>query len=340
MDLKLAEAQVTGWAKKYSQILGLHKTNIKAIYIHNPGGFVNQSFRLSDGETSLHVKFADDRRAPHLKQWASLNEYLSKNHHSPRLIHEVAEEVLPGFRYGLVFEYINGKPLEDVAEPLPVVQEVFKSLKRIHSDTYIKKVLGMKEKTTLSEAFVAEYISRFEEDLLIIRSGRNLLDFVSDESLDWFYSELQALKQMVSQLHCFQRQAADVVHNDLNWQNILVNNQNHFWIIDWDDLTAAGDAAMDYTVLLWPFYRSEEWPAWKNKMALVLDKEMVERMSVYFRAKLLDDVIDVLADYVEAEGFPDVKEAAQLQAKETHLCAFQTYRERYGDSKNWDKPIG
>ena len=47
----------------------------------------------------------------------------------------------------------------------------------------------------------------------------------------------------------------------------------------------------------------------------------MERLELYFRAKLLDDVIDVLADYVEAEQLPEVKAHTQERAKETHFAS-------------------
>ncbi|MEK4360182.1 hypothetical protein NYE48_24475 [Paenibacillus sp. FSL M7-1455] len=53
-------------------------------------------------------------------------------------------------------------------------------------------------------------------------------------------------------------------------------------------------------------------------------------MELYFRAKLFDDVIDMLADYVEAESVPDVKETTQQRAKEIHLRAYPKYVRLYG----------
>lgn len=55
----------------------------------------------------------------------------------------------------------------------------------------------------------------------------------------------------------------------------------------------------------------------------------MERIEFYFRAKLLDDVIDVLADYVEAEQVPELKEMAQKRAKEIHLRAYPEYLSLY-----------
>lgn len=85
-----------------------------------------------------------------------------------------------------------------------------------------------------------------------------MLDFVSENALDWFDSEIAVLRQLVNQSPSFQQEAADVVHNDINWANILADDNFDFWIIDWDELEVFGDAAMDYSVLLWPLYNSRE----------------------------------------------------------------------------------
>lgn len=58
--------------------------------------------------------------------------------------------------------------------------------------------------------------------------------------------------------------------------------------------------------------------------------EDVERLELYFRAKLLDDVIDVLADYVEAEQVPEYREETQRKAKAVHLQAYPLYLAKYG----------
>ncbi|UNK19792.1 aminoglycoside phosphotransferase family protein [Paenibacillus sp. N3/727] len=334
MDLQLAEQQVKKWAEANSYSLGLNGSKIEAKYIWNPGGFVNQSYRISDGETIRHVKIAPEQRAPHLKQWAVISEHLTNNYKAPRLIEEVTEEIIPGFSYGLVFDFIEGNPLSSISNPIPVIEKVLKALNQLHTDNEIKTVIasetkGKGEDHSYSEAFIEEYITRFEEDLQVIRSEKHLLNFVSEDSLDWFDSEVETLRQIASKNPSFQKKATDVVHNDLNWQNLLVNENQDFWIIDWDDLAVSGDAAMDYSVLLWPLYNSKDWPFWKDQVIGLAGNEILERIEFYFRAKLLDDVIDVLADYVEAENIPDVKEMTQKRAKEIHLRAYPEYLRLY-----------
>src|SRR5690606_12681125 len=102
------------------------------------------------------------------------------------------------------------------------------------TDREIQKIIANEKIHSYSDAFINEYITRFEEDLQIIRSQRHFLNFVSDQSLEWFNSEVESLSQLVRQLECFQSQAIDVVHNDINWENILVNDIGEYWMIDWD----------------------------------------------------------------------------------------------------------
>lgn len=330
MNLQLAEELVQEWAEANAFSLGLNSANITVKYIWNPGGFVNQSYRLSDGKTNLHVKLVQEKRVPQLKQWAQISDHLTNEYNAPQLVGEVTQEITAGYCYGLVFDFINGKPLSSFSDPKPVVVKVLQALNQLHSDTEIKEAIVTEEKAySYADAFIEEYITRFEEDMEIIRANKHLLHFVTESSLDWFDSEVEALKKIVSEMPSFQKQATDVVHNDINWENVLADDKLNFWMIDWDDLAVAGDAAMDYSVFLWPLYNSEDWPFWKEQVISLAGNEIFERIALYFRAKLLDDVIDVLADYVESENIAEVKEVTQKRAQDIHLRAYPEYLRLY-----------
>ncbi|UVI30474.1 aminoglycoside phosphotransferase family protein [Paenibacillus spongiae] len=330
MDIKAAELKVAEWAKRCGQALGLRGSEIEAAYIWNPGGFVNQSYRVSDGDTVRYVKFAQEERAACLQQWALISGHLAERYHAPRLVREVTQEVIPGYPYGLVFEYLEAKPLSDIADPIPMIPKVLQLLHQLHRDEQIRQTIPSGEAAqTCAEALIDEYITRFEGDLEGIRAGRHALTFVRDQTIEWFEAEIAALRRLAGELPCFRKQASDVTHNDINWQNILANDNRDLWLIDWDNLKANGDAAMDYSVLLWPLYGKWEWPVWREKVIDLAGEEVYERMELYFRAKLFDDVIDVLADYVEAEDMPEVREKTQQRAKEIHLRAYPEYRKLY-----------
>ncbi|UJF35522.1 hypothetical protein [Paenibacillus hexagrammi] len=122
----------------------------------------------------------------------------------------------------------------------------------------------------------------------------------------------------------------------------LTKYRNDFKIIDSttvglclqkDDLSGQGDAAMDYSVLLWPLRHDSSWPIWREKVLDGAGTAVVERLELFFRAKLLDNVIDVLADFVEAEQVPEHREEAQRKAKAVHLHSYPQYLAKYASDK-------
>lgn len=331
MNIRLAEDRVREWAAANSKALGFRRSQIEVDYIWNPGGLVNQSYRLSDGELVCHLKLAPDRNAPRLRQWARISDRLTDHYHAPRLIGEVTQELVPGYAFGLVFEFVQGKPVSQMTGPQPVLEQVLDTLNGLHKDREIRQVLANETSAlTYADAFFEEYISRYEDDMEIVRASKHHLPFVTEASIEWFDTEVEALKQLVRQHPSFSSPATDVVHNDMHWDNVLAVDASSFWIIDWDGLTVNGDAAMDFSVLLWPLYQSGNWPYWRERVVVLAGPEILDRLELYFRAKLLDDVIDLLADYVEAETMPEIKEKTQQRAKEIHLRAYSAYLKLYG----------
>ncbi|SFE62144.1 Phosphotransferase enzyme family protein [Paenibacillus algorifonticola] len=332
MQVQLVEKMIAEWASVNADAIGLDPNNIRASYIYNPGGFGNLSVRLTDGRTQLHVKLAPPSKAARLQQWAGVSDYLAENYTAPRLVHAIECEIVPGYPYGLVFEFIEDAiPLKETRNPEVALTGAMATVAKLHRDERLRGMLPKAETRTYAEAFEDEYITRFTEDLDEIRSSRDLLrDFVSDETILWFEEEVGRLRDTVRLTPAFLLPASDVVHNDLNSNNVLTCDRHGFRIIDWDDLSGQGDAAMDYSVLLWPLTHGPSWPIWREKVQAEAGTAALERLELYFRAKLLDDVIDVLADYVEAEQVPEHREEAQRKARAVHLHSYPQYLAKYG----------
>lgn len=332
MQVRLAERMIAEWASANADAIGLGPNKIQASYIYNPGGFGNLSIRLTDNRTRLHVKLAPPSKSARLRQWAGVSDYLAEHYAAPRLVHAIDREIVPGYPYGLVFEYIeDATPLAEARNPEVALTGVMATVAKLHRDDRLRGMLPKAETRTYAEAFEDEYISRFTDDLDGIRGSRDLLrDFVSDETISWFGEEIGRLRERVRQTPAFLLPADDVVHNDLNGNNVLTCGRDGFRIIDWDDLSGQGDAAMDYSVLLWPLTHDPSWQIWREKALAGAGAAAVERLELYFRAKLLDDVIDVLADYVEAEQVPEHREEAQRKARAVHLHSYPQYLAKYG----------
>lgn len=332
MDIRLAERMIVEWALANAHSFGICPDEIQASYLYNPGGFVNLSFILTDGRTRFHVKLSPFSKVKRLRTWASVSDYLTDNYSAPKLVHTVEHEIVPGYPYGLIFEYIeNAIPFVETRNPENWLTGVIEITAKLHRDNRLRSMLPKAEKRTYMEAFEDEYITRFKDDFDGICRSRELLkDFVSDETISWFGHEIGRLRETVRQSPAFQLPAVDVVHNDLNGNNILTCGRDDFRIIDWDDLSGQGDAAMDYSVLLWPLKNDSSWPIWRNKVLARAGGAVVERLELYFRAKLLDDVIDVLADYIESEQVPEHRDEAQRKAKAIHLHSYPQYLAKYG----------
>ncbi|ANY69010.1 aminoglycoside phosphotransferase [Paenibacillus sp. BIHB 4019] len=332
MQVKRIEKMIAEWASANAAAIGLDPNPIRASYIYNPGGFDNLSILLTDGRTQLHVKLAPPDNAPQLRQWAGVSDYLAESYTAPSLVYEIDREIVPGYPYGLIFEYIaDAIPLMETPNPEVALTGVIETIAALHRDERLREMLPKAGTRTYAEAFEDEYISRFTEDLDGILSSRDLIrDFVPDETILWFGEEIGRLRDTVLRTPAFLLPASDVVHNDLNSNNVLASSKHGFRIIDWDDLSGQGDAAMDYSVLLWPLLHEPSWPLWREMVLHVAGAKAFERLELYFRAKLLDDVIDVLADYVEAEQVPEHREEAQRKAKAIHLHAYPQYLAKYG----------
>jgi thiamine kinase-like enzyme len=334
METVQMEKLLEAWMKRQADFFGLNRKTLKATYIWNPGGFVNLSFLVSDGITRLHMKLADQIHAPQLKQWFRHHTYLESNYFAPKLIKIIEEEIIPGRPTGLIFSYFAGVTLEASAHKEHCLEKALQILSQLHRDSKLQSNLDSGISRLCSDVFVDMYISRFREDLEAIHSGRDLLTFVSDETIAWFQDEIDELEQTVRESAAFNLPAVAVVHNDLNWNNILVSEDAELCLIDWDDLAANGDPMLDYSVLIWPTQRAGDASNWLNLVHSLVGEEDARRVPIYFRAALLDEVIDILADYIDAEQYPMVKAEAQERARRTHLQALSSYMDRYGRSAN------
>lgn len=111
----------------------------------------------------------------------------------------------------------------------------------------------------------------------------------------------------------------------------LVTDQKRWFLLDWDDL-ALGDPALDYAMLLRNALSQNKRLPWQDFLG-ARDIYFAQRMELYLRAGLLDQVIDVLADYVECAVAPEHRERVQEQKRREHVEALSRYRKIYGAEK-------
>ncbi|WP_235533001.1 hypothetical protein [Paenibacillus sp. Leaf72] len=157
MQVQRIEKMIAEWASANAAAIGLDPNAIRASYIYNPGGFDNLSIRLTDGRTQLHVKLAPPDNAPRLRQWAGVSDYLAESYTAPSLVYEIDREIVPGYPYGLVFEYIaDAIPLMETPNPEVALTGVLETIAKLHCDERLREMLPRAETRTYAEAFEDE----------------------------------------------------------------------------------------------------------------------------------------------------------------------------------------
>ena len=299
--------------------LDLSPRNLRVTHVLNWGGFVNHSFSIDDGSAQYHLKITSDLRSINgLQRWHTLHNALEKRYRAPRLIQWIDFSEI-GFA-GLLFEHLNGSTANLTSSPA-LLEQLIELTDCLHKDGELQSRLrGSGPERRYLEHFVETWIDRFTGDLETVATSQ--LPFISPALLSWMQSETGRLHKAASRPSSFQNPAIEAVHGDLNEGNILVTAKDWF-VVDWDDL-AIGDPAVDFAVLLWPIVR--EGGEWRNFFRSGIEHGFVERIEICFRAQLLDEVIDPLADYVEARAVPSRQEDIQIVKRKRHEEALEKYR--------------
>ena len=318
--------RVKDYFVKHAGKYRLDPNAVEARYILNWGGFVNASFQVTDGKTVYHLKLADEEWSrERLGRWQRFNLTLSEHYHAPRMLDWIKIPRAP-FE-GPLFEFLPGQKADLIRQP-EVLNEVLAVVKRLHSDSKLAAELRDMEGEvpTCSNYFLDVYIDRFDEDLLVV--APNLPPFVSLETLNWMMGETRELEALARDMPAFQFLADSPTHGDLWPSNILVDEAGAWRIIDWDDLSL-GDPALEYSIFLAPLWRAGAISQDELLNLLPTDAALRERFVVCQRALILDEVIDTLADWVEAEFAPQHQAEVRAEKERIHRSALDLYTRLY-----------
>lgn len=300
---------------------GLDPDAIRVRYVLSPGGFVNHSFRVSDGRRALHLKLAVTASArAELARWHALGDALERHHAPP-----VLARVEIGGAAGLVFPVVPGaRPaLSD-----EVLRAVLRCLQGLWSDDRLAARLDDGRVHTAAEVYLETYHHRFVEDLRGIRSDPP--PFLAARDLERLGAEAERLRSAVESHPAFDRVVSAPVHGDLWPDNILWEGEASWRIVDWDELRL-GDPAIDVAMLTGPAPEDLAPLKGLDIVEEALDPDLVARLELLGRASLLDWVIDPLADWVEADVVgPGRAAEARPEKERIHRAALALYRSLYG----------
>jgi aminoglycoside phosphotransferase (APT) family kinase protein len=325
MDLLQFESLTRAHLAERAPELGLDAGRLQVRYVLNWGGFVNRSFRVTDGRTVLHLKLAGEPEIrAGLRRFWELRSLLA-----PYCVPApVAWIEVPGTEYaGVLSPWIDGAAPASVEGWL--AEEVVRTVARLHGDRELAARLQPPgASATCADVFRRGYAERFAADLEGVESERP--PFVPPVTLAWLRGEAEAVEAAVMASPAF-REAADApTHGDLWVENLLVTPGGAWFLLDWDGL-ATGDPALDWGMLFGPTrtdFRTAADRALPSRVTS--DRGVRERLPLYARASLLDWVVDPLSDWIDAGEAPEHIDEVRAEKERIHRGALEAYRRRYG----------
>ena len=305
-----------GWLQRNATQLGLRRGPLQITSLVNPSGWLaNVACTVTDGHTRLHVKLTDERE-PITRSYQLRDHLLA--HHAPPILAFIDL----GDRVGTVTPSIPTAPAAEATEAL--LPALVAAADALHADTLLARALP-EQPATLGEAFRDLWIDRFTSDLGELQADGLVPPFVSADTLTWMQTETARLTDATA-APLFDAPAVSPTHNDLHLDNVLVQPDGRFWIVDWDEMSR-GDPAIDLAILLsGPVLRGDP----VAPMLGPRDPAFLARFALCARAVLLDDVVDSLADWAHAGDAPaHAAEAIRTHKRATHEHGLALYRDRY-----------
>jgi hypothetical protein len=325
MDLTDFQALTAAHLADRAAELGLDPARLNVEYLLNWGGFVNRSFRVTDGRTVLHLKLAGEAQyRDGVRRFWELRPRMADRYRAPE---PLAWIEVPGTEYaGILSRWIDGAAPASIDRRLAEV--VVRTVSRLHADRELAARLpAPSPPSSCADVYLQVYSRRFFADLEFIKGERP--PFVSAGTVEWMRGEAEAMDAAVAAAAAF-RDAADApTHGDLWLDNLLVTSEGEWFLLDWDGL-ALGDPALDWGMLFGPT-RTDLRTAADRALppAITADPAVRERLALYARASLLDWIIDPLADWIDAGESPEHIAEVRAEKERIHLAALDAYRQRY-----------
>ena len=263
----------------------------------NHAGAGKLSFAVRVGDRRLWAKVAaDDDEQTSLATWSRVHALLTERHGAPPVL-----DVLDvGGRTALVFAFIDA-PVASRTGLHRRYDEARALLEGLHEDAELAQLLG--GPTTAGAAHRATWLSRFEADLDLIEG------YVAKDLHAYLCDEVDALGALVDALDDPVHAA---VHGDPWHENVLLA-PHRLWLLDWEDL-AVGDPVVDDAILRYDALGSDphHWPDTLRDLAAR-------------RALMLDQVIDIAADWVETTDL-----TVRRNKEAAYLAGLEAYRDVFG----------
>ncbi len=289
--------------------------------IFNSSGMTNECFKITTLNMVYLLKLSKKEKSINkFRKWYSVGDYLSEKYNAPKLYKWLS--IKDTLYQGILMEYVEGEKLN--ISNTEHIQQVLEIAKRLNNDKILFDKLKSDINITSSVFFDSFLLNRIGNDYKILSNMQ--LEPAHKEMLPWLHKEIENIKYMVGSNEFFNVEALTVVHRDLNFDNIVIDNSSQIKIIDWDDL-GIGDSIVDSLILLWPFYfdGNDDFYYYINN----IEKRDSVR-DLYIRSFLFENIIDSLVDYYDISVLKDYSLNPYIVEKKTiYQKAFNLYKKNY-----------
>src|SRR5215207_3766166 len=189
MDLLQFESITADQLAARAPELGLDAVRLRVRYVLNWGGFVNRSFRVTDGRTVLHLKLAADLEIrAGLRRFWELRPLMAERYRAPA---PLAWIEVPGTEYaGVLSPWIDGEAPPSIEGRL--AEEVVRTVERLHGDRELAtRLQAPGAPATCADVFREAYAARFFADLEGVEAERP--PFVPAATVAWLRGEVEAV---------------------------------------------------------------------------------------------------------------------------------------------------
>lgn len=326
-DQQRAEIALRDWLHTNAAAQSLDGAAIRLERVLNPTGWLaNPSFSVVSGERRLHAKLSRKDHWPSegLLQTFELRATLEAKYRMPHVVAWIETDDY----VGLLSDSISSRHADE-----GLLGELIALLDTLHRDEQLAAELVDEDEGLLSlrDAFHEAWIERFVSDLDELEENNQVPPFVDAPLVGWMRSEIDRLWQLTDTSEFF-GSAISAVHQDLHFWNVLVDDSELWWVIDWDDLSL-GDPAADFATLLAPLIvRGDIVDGVPTALIGARDDEFTERFEVSCRAVVLNEVIDTLSDWADADSLGVQGHEVRRRKRAAHEVGLATYRARYSEA--------
>lgn len=163
--------------------------------------------------------------------------------------------------------------LKSIPDILSISDKLLKILKYLHETKNIKR--NLKRKLEFTPYFFDKILSKTRE-----QNERIDIEFWSQ-----FYDVQKPVSIFLKKRWAEQE---DLIHNDLNFNNILLDNNNKLYLVDWEYL-AIGDKLWDYASLVYDL-EFNQYPQYKQFLEVIFSSQTneIDKKIIDFYSKTIE----------------------------------------------------